>query len=222
MKKVFSIALAVLMIAAVLAVSAFADGAVVSAPVIESEAGATETVTISISGNPGISAMRFQLTPDSRLTKGEYSGGNGFYATYIDYVVLDNSVDVTADGTIFTLNVTVPEDAQPGDEFPITLAASPTGASAVNVATENVDVSFVSGKIVIPVVETPEPETPTPTPEPPTPTPAAPIVTPTPTPAPNPGTSPRTGDSLFIGLCLLAVCGGAAFVIVSKKRSAEK
>ncbi len=241
MKKILSIALAVMMIAAVLAVSAFADGAVITAPEQEAQPGETVSYSISVSGNPGVSAFRFPLSYDSRLTNNGYTAGSGFVATYIDYVVLDSSVDVTADGAIITFSFTVPADAQPGDKFPITLGA----VQAVNKDLNDVEASSVSGMIYIPgEPESPTPGTESPTPgtESPTPVTESPIPDetetpipdetetpvppseapkgPTPTPAPN--VSPRTGDSLFIGLCLLAVCCGAAFVIVTKKRASEK
>ena len=232
MKKVFAIALAVMMVASVLAVSAFADGAVVSAPTIEAQPGDTVTMNISISNNPGIASMRFLVSADSRLSQESYAGGNGYNATLIDYAVLDNDDDISADGTVLSIVYTVPSDAQPGDVFPVNLSEG-TAASFADISTmTDVDLTVSGGAIIIPgpveteAPTTPEPEEDTPTPTPTvepgeiTPTPA-PAVKPTPAPS-NPGTSPKTGDSLFIGLCLLAVCGGAAFVVVSKKKSAEK
>ncbi|MBQ8905191.1 MAG: hypothetical protein IJY85_02350, partial [Ruminococcus sp.] len=122
---------------------------------VEGEAGQDVTVPVYVTGDTGTSGIIIGLTADSRLTlKGESDG-----AAYTGDVVWNEDdlywVFATEDGgnqkaaddaVMFNVTFTVPDDAQPGDEFPIEFAV----AEAVDTFGTDLTVTTVNGKIVIP------------------------------------------------------------------------
>jgi len=229
MKRILSVILAVMMVAAMLSVCAFADDAAVWGDVKHipySDEDRSVTLDFFISGNPGIAGINMPMSYDTEKLSFNYGDiSSSLFSGYdcATRVQLDSAKNVTENGTMFTLTFTVKGGATGVADVSLSLN------DAYDEARNPVSVSVSGGQIIIdepPATEPPATEPPAtepPATEPPATEPPAtqpPVVTPAPT-APG-GTSPRTGDSLFIGLCVLAVCGGAAFVIVSKKKSAEK
>ncbi|MDY4963736.1 MAG: cohesin domain-containing protein, partial [Ruminococcus callidus] len=138
-----------------------ADGVVYQIATVEGEAGADIDVPITIKGDTGTAGMVLELSADSnlklkrRLNGDAYEGAPTWNATTLTYVW--NSGDgrnlVAADGsTLTTLRFTVPADAQPGDEFPITFREDL--CKVIDQDGNTLGVSFTNGKIVIPDVTT--------------------------------------------------------------------
>ena len=133
------------------------DGIVYEIATVEGEAGADVDVPITIKGDTGTAGMVLELSADSnlklkrRLNGDAYEGAPTWNKDTLTYVwnAGDGRNLVAADGsTLTTLRFTVPADAQPGDEFPISFR----GAESKIIDQEGVElnITYVDGKIVIP------------------------------------------------------------------------
>ena len=140
-----------------------ADGVVYQIATVEGEAGADIDVPITIKGDTGTAGMVLELSADSnlklkrRLNGDAYEGAPTWNATTLTYVW--NSGDgrnlVAADGsTLTTLRFTVPADAQPGDEYPITFREDL--CKVIDQEGVALEVSYSNGAIVIPATTTAE------------------------------------------------------------------
>ena len=112
---------------------------------------------VQVLGDPGTAGVVIDLKSDARLgyvgyTAGVYAGGQWNQAKLIYSWSSGEGENVTADNEAAMFNVTfkVPDDAKPGDVFPITFES----AEAVDTFGSKIDVVTVDGAIVIPDVTT--------------------------------------------------------------------
>ena len=112
---------------------------------------------VQVLGDPGTAGVVIDLESDARLgyvgyTAGVYAGGQWNQAKLIYSWSSGEGENVTADNEAAMFNVTfkVPDDAKPGDVFPITFES----AEAVDTFGSNIDVVTVDGAIIIPDVTT--------------------------------------------------------------------
>ena len=112
---------------------------------------------VQVLGDPGTAGVVIDLESDARLgyvgyTAGVYAGGQWNQAKLIYSWSSGEGENVTADNEAAMFNVTfkVPDDAKPGDVFPITFES----AEAVDTFGSKIDVVTVDGAIVIPDVTT--------------------------------------------------------------------
>ena len=134
---------------------------------VEGEAGADVDVPITIKGtDPGTAGMVLELSADSnlklkrRLNGDAYEGAPTWNATTLTYVwnAGDGRNLVAKDGaTLTTLKFTVPADAKPGDEYPITFRSDL--CKVIDQDGNKLDIALVGGKIVIPATATTTAET---------------------------------------------------------------
>ena len=134
---------------------------------VEGEAGADVDVPITIKGtDPGTAGMVLELSADSnlklkrRLNGNAYEGAPTWNATTLTYVwnAGDGRNLVAKDGaTLTTLKFTVPADAKPGDEYPITFRSDL--CKVIDQDGNKLDIALVGGKIVIPATATTAAET---------------------------------------------------------------
>ena len=134
---------------------------------VEGEAGADVDVPITIKGtDPGTAGMVLELSADSnlklkrRLNGDAYEGAPTWNATTLTYVwnAGDGRNLVAKDGaTLTTLKFTVPADAKPGDEYPITFRSDL--CKVIDQDGNKLDIALVGGKIVIPATATTAAET---------------------------------------------------------------
>ena len=129
---------------------------------VEGEAGADVDVPITIQGtDPGTAGMVLELSADSnlklkrRMNGNAYEGAPTWNATTLTYVwnAGDGRNLVAKDGaTLTTLKFTVPADAKPGDEYPITFRSDL--CKVIDQDGNKLDISFTDGKIIIPAATT--------------------------------------------------------------------
>ena len=134
------------------------EGIVYEIGTVEGEAGADVDVPITIKGtDTGTAGMVLELSADSnlklkrRLNGTAYEGAPTWNAATLTYIwnAGDGRNLVAADGaTLTTLRFTVPADAQPGDEYPVTFRSDL--CKVIDQEGVQLDVTFVDGKIVIP------------------------------------------------------------------------
>ena len=112
---------------------------------------------VQVLGDPGTAGVVIDLDSDARLgyvgyTAGVYAGGQWNQTKLIYSWSSGEGENVTADNEAAMFNVTfkVPDDAKPGDVFPITFES----AEAVDTFGSNIDVVTVDGAIIIPDVTT--------------------------------------------------------------------
>ena len=177
------------------ALFAFASGALtINAAEVECFAGESVSIDVSIADNPGFMYMRATLQYDNDVLNLE-SVTNGTVCTDFQHgtsFIWDADNNITAQGTLLTLNFSVGADAQP-NRYEIVFNVR----ECYNYDEEDVEFSVTNGAITVnaePVVTpTPTPtEEPTPTPtQEPTPTPTQePTSTPTQEPTPTPTEEP--------------------------------
>ena len=126
-------------------------------PTVTAAAGDEVSMPVQVLGDPGTAGVVIDLESDARLgyvgyTAGVYAGGQWNQAKLIYSWSSGEGENVTADNEAAMLNVTfkVPNDAKPGDVFPITFES----AEAVDTFGSNIDVVKVDGAIIIPDVTT--------------------------------------------------------------------
>lgn len=135
MKKLLALVLSLLCICSLAQFTASAESGTITVPAVTAKAGDTVTMTLSLSGNPGIVAMRFLLDYDATaLTLTEVKNGTVFSedaATFCDdytekpftmlWLKADDTVNCTKNGTLATLTFKVKSGAKNGT-YPVTLA----------------------------------------------------------------------------------------------------
>lgn len=180
----------------------------------EAEAGSTVNAAVEISGNPGFASTGFKLAIDPALTYNSVEGGLIQGATVVadgsDVAVTSgSSSDITGDGALFSVAVTVPADAKAGDTYSIGV----TVLTFANVAGDNVSVAVAPVTITVVGEET----TAAPTESSEAPSTVTEKVTAKATVKKAAG-SPATGEALPIAgaVAAIAVIGGVA--VASKKR----
>ena len=124
----------------------------------EGEAGADVDVPITIKGtDPGTAGMVLELSADSnlklkrRMNGNAYEGAPTWNATTLTYVwnAGDGRNLEAKDGAVLTtLKFTVPADAQPGDEYPISFRSDL--CKVIDQEGVQLNITYVDGKIVIP------------------------------------------------------------------------
>ena len=126
-------------------------------PTVTAAAGDEVSMPVQVLGDPGTAGVVIDLESDARLgyvgyTAGVYAGGQWNQAKLIYSWSSGEGENVTADNEAAMFNVTfkVPDDAKPGDVFPITFES----AEAVDTFGSNIDVVTVDGAIIIPDVTT--------------------------------------------------------------------
>ena len=126
-------------------------------PTVTAAAGDEVSMPVQVLGDPGTAGVVVDLESDARLgyvgyTAGVYAGGQWNQAKLIYSWSSGEGENVTADNEAAMFNVTfkVPDDAKPGDVFPITFES----AEAVDTFGSNIDVVTVDGAIIIPDVTT--------------------------------------------------------------------
>lgn len=146
MKKVFSFVLAVMLVASLLAVTAFADGTtVVAGETVKASAGETVTVGIYISNNAGFDSAKMTVSCGAPLTitnitKGLMTGEVNLAKGIINHA---SGTDVTANGALFYVEVAVAADAQPGT-YPVNLSVT-----RLNSHDESLEFTYSGGAVVI-------------------------------------------------------------------------
>ena len=179
---------------------------------VEGEAGADVDVPITVKGtDPGTAGMVLELSADSnlklkrRLNGDAYEGAPTWNATTLTYIwnAGDGRNLVAADGaTLTTLRFTVPADAKPGDEYPITFRSDL--CKVIDQDGNKLDVTFTDGKIIIPAATTTTEEVTTTTTAAAT-TPSAPAATTT--AAPVSTTLPDAGAVTYVVPTVTAAAG---------------
>ncbi|MBR5537769.1 MAG: S-layer homology domain-containing protein [Clostridia bacterium] len=152
MKRLTSVLLILLLLAG--AVPAFAADAVISGQAGNASPGETVTVTLDLTGNPGVAAWSLTLEWDADVLRLEEQGlalsdtfSNGFLASNSDAegqlrLAWAGLSDVTGDGTLVTLTFRVAEDAEANSGIVKVSAGgvSNENGQAVAVSTEQVRV----------------------------------------------------------------------------------
>ena len=125
---------------------------------VEGEAGADVDVPITIKGtDTGTAGMALELSADSnlklkrRLNGNAYEGAPTWNAATLTYIWYsgDGRNLVAKDGAVLTtLKFTVPADAQPGDEYPVTFRSDL--CKVIDQEGVELNITYVDGKIVIP------------------------------------------------------------------------
>ena len=213
-KNVFSRTLAVLASTAVLGaasmISASAAGEAISLSDVVGQPGETVTMPIVVSANNDCNSFDLLVAWDDATLTGSaatFSGCNG------DTVLGDQMVSVVgytsstmADGAVASINFTIPEDAEDGQVYDVTISSLNSFSTSTDgdVAVDSVSVS--GGTIT---VEIPEETTEAPTEE---------ATTEAPTAAPKKTTgSPKTGvTGVAVAVAGLVTAGATAVVL--KKR----
>lgn len=123
-----------------------AAGAALSAGSAEVQQGGAASITLNISGNPGMSAL--VITPQSdntKITFSSASNGNIFGAlTTGSNLVFDSSADSRANGTLCTVRFQVSRDLAPG-----TYRVSFVARGGTNANGDNITVSSATGTIKV-------------------------------------------------------------------------
>lgn len=134
-----------------------AAGASLSAGSVDAEKGGTASVAVAINGNPGIWALNFSVNYDhSALTLNSVTNGGVFsdgditpppsLSNYVFSADSGKFENITANGTVVTLNFSVAANAEI-KSYPITLSVN----SAINIDAD--DVSISGGKGAVNVVK---------------------------------------------------------------------
>lgn len=186
-------------------------------------------VTFMLEGNPGIWGLKIKVDYDhSALTLQSVTNGSIFEENDVTvpnslareqyvFVAASNKLeDITANGSLVTLNFLVEKDAAAGT-YPITAEVT----QAINCASEDVDIDVVNGSITVNVVDEPTAS--------PVPDEAKPVTSPATavTEQEEAGTalvtsSAKTGDNnnliLWIVLAVFAVAGGGVCYVLHIRR----
>lgn len=148
MKKIISFFVAVLLVASMLTVGAFADETVASSKVYgtteNAQPGETVTISFMISNNTGFDSAKMSVSAAAPLTVGEITrglmSGGDVYNNVINHA---SAAPVTANGTLFTVSIKVAEDAKPGT-YPVVLSVT-----RLNVNGESLNYTYGNGAVVI-------------------------------------------------------------------------
>jgi hypothetical protein len=169
MKKILSFIVALTMICTVFAgISVYAaDDMTIAVSNVTAKAGETVAVDVTLSNNPGITALYFKvgyadgLTISAKPTATNIFGGGAITLggnialNPYGYTWSEDMNDFDANGIVMTIQFKVSEDAVPGD-YAITLVPD----QVYNANIDDIDVNWVNGKITVepdgPVVPTAE------------------------------------------------------------------
>ncbi len=222
-KNVFSRTLAVLASTAVLGaasmISASAAGEAISLSDVVGQPGETVTMPIAVSANNDCNSFDLLVAWDDATLTGSaatFSGCNG------DTVLGDQMVSVVgytsstmADGAVASINFTIPEDAEDGQVYNVTISSVTSFSTATDGDVAVDSLSLSNGTIT---VEIPEETTEAPTEEATTEAPTAAPTEEATTAAPKKTTgSPKTGvTGVAVAVAGLVTAGATAVVL--KKR----
>ena len=222
-KNVFSRTLAVLASTAVLGaasmISASAAGEAISLSDVVGQPGETVTMPIAVSANNDCNSFDLLVAWDDATLTGSaatFSGCNG------DTVLGDQMVSVVgytsstmADGAVASINFTIPEDAEDGQVYNVTISSVTSFSTATDGDVAVDSLSLSNGTIT---VEIPEETTEAPTEEATTEAPtAAPTEEATTAAATKTTGSPKTGvTGVAVAVAGLVTAGATAVVL--KKR----
>ena len=218
-KNVFSRTLAVLASSAVLGaasmMSASADGESISLTSAEGVPGETVTLEVVVACNNNFESSDVVLSFPSDLTAANavaVAPCSGSSVAGDDYVtVVSYGSDAIPDGSVATIDFTIPEDAEVGTEYAVTF-------DTVNVFAifggDDIAETVPANGGTITVVAPPEDPTDAPTDEPTETTTEATTTT----AAPKKDAAPKTGDNAVVGFAVAGlVAAGAAAVVLKKK-----
>lgn len=226
-KNVFSRTLAVLASTAVLGaasmISASAAGEAISLSDVVGQPGETVTMPIAVSANNDCNSFDLLVAWDDATLTGSaatFSGCNG------DTVLGDQMVSVVgytsstmADGAVASINFTIPEDAEDGQVYNVTISSVTSFSTATDGDVAVDSLSLSNGTITVEIPEeTTEAPTEAPTEEATTEAPTAAPTEEATTAAPKKTTgSPKTGvTGVAVAVAGLVTAGATAVVL--KKR----
>lgn len=237
MKKLVTALLAVMMIASLASLAAFADGEKTAFHVMDTtvEEGATEvTVTVNIENTPaaGITGAKWFINYDEALTlkkaeKGTFTAEGQFGTSQnltdkpYSFLWALGTAAVTEDGSLCTVTFTLPEGAKVGDTYKVSVTYSADDTLDMNLESYK-DITMIDGTISVvakaePSGTTNEAPAPGSTEEP---KPQEPTATATAEPKADDTTkkaddnkSAATGDMIAVVAAVMVVALGAAIVV---------
>lgn len=198
---------------------------------VEAQPGETVVLDVTVSGNDaGIKGFKGAVTLGDGLTfvktkASDFDSAMGSADGQNVGVACSSGTDIKGDAVMFTITVTVPEDAEPGTVYEINWMANDAANFYVSstddgMITEDAGLTATAGSITIPGAETTTeaPET-TEAPATTTAAPAATTVAATTTAkATTVATTPKTGSTGIVATAAVLVAAAGAAVVVSKKR----
>lgn len=229
MKKLVTALLAVMMIASLASLAAFADGET-AFHVMDTtvEEGATEvTVTVNIENTPaaGITGAKWFINYDEALTlkkaeKGTFTAEGQFGTSQnltdkpYSFLWALGTAAVTEDGSLCTVTFTLPEGAKVGDTYKVSVTYSADDTLDMNLESYK-DITMIDGTISVvakaePSGTTTEAPAPGSTEEP---KPQEPTATATAEPKADDNKSAATGDMIAVVAAVMVVALGAAIVV---------
>ena len=164
MKKLVTALLAVMMIASLASLAAFADGEKTAFHVMDTtvEEGATEvTVTVNIENTPaaGITGAKWFINYDEALTlkkaeKGTFTAEGQFGTSQnltdkpYSFLWALGTAAVTEDGSLCTVTFTLPEGAKVGDTYKVSVTYSADDTLDMNLESYK-DITMIDGTISV-------------------------------------------------------------------------
>lgn len=218
-KNVFSRTLAVLASTAVLGaasmISANAEGESISLTSVEGQPGQTVTLDLVVACNNNFESSDVVLSYDTALTannavavspvSGASEAGDGTIS------VISYSTDAVPDGTIATIDFTIPEDAEVGTTYAVTFDT--VNVYAIYGGDDIAETVATNGGTITVVAAPTDPTDPVTDPTDPTTTTAEVTTT-----TAKKGAAPKTGDNAVVGFAAAGlVAAGAAAVVLKKK-----
>lgn len=237
MKKFVTALLAVMMIASLASLAAFADGEKTAFHVMDTtvEEGATEvTVTVNIENTPaaGITGAKWFINYDEALTlkkaeKGTFTAEGQFGTSQnltdkpYSFLWALGIAAVTEDGSLCTVTFTLPEGAKVGDTYKVSVTYSADDTLDMNLESYK-DITMIDGTISVvakaepsgTTTEAPAPgSTEEPKPQEPTATATAEPKADDTTKKADDNKSAATGDMIAVVAAVMVVALGAAIVV---------
>ena len=225
MKKLVTALLAVMMIASLASLAAFADGAT-AFHVMDTtvEEGATEvTVTVNVENTPaaGITGAKWFINYDEALTlkkaeKGTFTAEGQFGTSQkltdkpYSFLWALGTDAVKVDGSLCTVTFTLPEGAKAGDTYKVSVTYSADDTLDMNLESYK-DITMIDGTISV-VAKAEPSDTTTEAPKPDDTTTEAPKPDDT-TKKADDNKSAATGDMIAVVAAVMVVALGAAIVV---------
>ena len=216
MKKLVTALLAVMMIASLASLAAFADGEKTAFHVMDTtvEEGATEvTVTVNIENTPaaGITGAKWFINYDEALTlkkaeKGTFTAEGQFGTSQnltdkpYSFLWALGTDAVKVDGSLCTVTFTLPEGAKAGDTYKVSVTYSADDTLDMNLESYK-DITMIDGTISV-VAKAEPSDTTTEAPKPDDTTKKA-----------DDNKSAATGDMIAVVAAVMVVALGAAIVV---------
>ena len=223
MKKLVTALLAVMMIASLASLAAFADGEKTAFHVMDTtvEEGATEvTVTVNIENTPaaGITGAKWFINYDEALTlkkaeKGTFTAEGQFGTSQnltdkpYSFLWALGTAAVTEDGSLCTVTFTLPEGAKAGDTYKVSVTYSADDTLDMNLESYK-DITMIDGTISV-VAKAEPSDTTTEAPKPDDTTKKADDTT----KKADDNKSAATGDMIAVVAAVMVVALGAAIVV---------